>query len=159
MELRNGVIHIKVNLNEIAKKNKPPISPVFSPKTEKYPQIYHKSRLSLNIPSSMSPRLVQIKENLMTQKNNSEKFNKVHAAGINTQRQDPKKIINTLICKTPRKQNKAIFPQNINCNANIGHSSEDISSTHSRKSSGRLSRPINSSKRKPMSPLINIKNS
>lgn len=166
MEIRNGVIHIKVNLQQVS-----------SPRPHEVPRpaalIYkrlskHKNALSLTIPSESSPRLLQLKENIANGKAKNMKSPSSTACILKTQDSLKKKI------ETPKENSKGKIikkealhepKQGENClkyyenivslPSNLNEISSQLS-PHIRKGS-LTARSIEMIKRKPIGLITNFK--
>jgi hypothetical protein len=68
MELRNGVIHIKVNLKLVSEKKKH-LEMISNQIKNLETNCKHFKGISLAIPSEMSPRLAKVKENICSKVN------------------------------------------------------------------------------------------
>ncbi|OMJ78720.1 hypothetical protein SteCoe_21397 [Stentor coeruleus] len=110
--MHNGVIHIKVNLQQIAS---PRPHEIPRPKTLIYKHLsIHKSALSLTIPSESSPRLLHLKENIAnfqaknlkspSNTENTQKTQEDIKKKVETPKENSKgKIINKITSQEPKK--------------------------------------------------------
>lgn len=155
MEVRNGIIHIKVTLKSLSQVREP-VKPTHLAKRPQKRVSSHKPALSLTIPSETSPRLVQIKENIASNKPKQQKMTKENVNPMLAKKvqSSSMKILN----KTSReKVNRCIRPSGYYANlCSIPTNIEEISSQidlHSRKSSFQSVLP----RRKPASFIKNVK--
>ena len=99
MEIRNGVLHVKVNLKDCLKNNiRLQVKPLDIPHNNCNKK--HRSNLSLSIPSESSPRLIKVKENINQIKQHQE-LNKARKPECKTKDLIPASKSAELLVKQP----------------------------------------------------------
>jgi hypothetical protein len=104
MELKNGILHVRVNLKANRKTSNISVVDIpseFTPSSSKS----HKTTLSLSIPSESSPRLINLKKSLKPTK----KRPKPSLINFALKPKIPKKLIHGLENKENQKKNSKEF--------------------------------------------------
>jgi hypothetical protein len=162
MEIRKGVIHITVNLNQIAGTVKNDGFQCLSQRIHTEKLFIHKPSLSLAIPSEFSPRLIQIKENFISNKAADKKTSvKNSSLGLCNEKNGIRKQLDNEF-KRNLKTEASESTENLRYYANICSLPDNLDeisskiSNHSRKLSCKSNKSSLKS-RKPIAVITNLR--
>ena len=162
MEIRKGVLHITVNLNQIAGTAKSERLQSLSQRIHTEKLFIHKPALSLAIPSEFSPRLIQIKKNITSSKIGSKRTSVKNSSlgccnEMSGRRKQPdnefKRNVQTEVDETA--ENLRYYANIYSLPDNLDEISTKISN-HSRKLSNKSNKSSLNS-RKPIAVITNLR--